>query len=175
MIYGKRIHLRLMEDTDIPTKVLWVNDEEIRGMLVSDYISIVGTKTWFSKVINDSTRKELMICLNDTHETIGFTSIKNIDHYNSKAEISMLLGNKKYWGKGFAKEARSLLLDYAFSELNLNKIYTYNLESNEKIIGLNESLGFKIEGVLIDNIFFLGSFRNTVVMGILKSEWQHKN
>jgi len=144
-------------------------------MLVFDLISEAGTKNWFEKTVLNSNRKEFMICLVESDESIGFTSIKNIDLVNSKAEISMLIGNKNYWGKGYAKLTRKLLLSYAFDELGLNKIYTYNLLENKKIIGLNKKFGFKIEGELREDIFFKGQFRTRVIMGILKKDWHSLN
>jgi RimJ/RimL family protein N-acetyltransferase len=172
MLCGEKIFLRLMEERDIPDKVRWVNDPEIRKILISDLISESGTKTWFLKASASHSRKEFIICLNESNESIGFTSIKNIDRTNLKAEMSLLLGNKEYWGHGYAKEARKLLLDYAFNELGLNRIYTFNWVKNGKIISLNKKLGFIIEGELRQDIFFNGEFRNMVIMSILKKEWQ---
>lgn len=171
MIYGERVYLRLMEEKDIELKVKWVNDPEIRETLISEYISIASTKQWFNQSIADSKRKDFIICLKDNNQAIGFTSLKSIDYINSKAEMTMCLGVKKYWGKGLAKEARNLLLRYAFLDLRLNKVYTHNWVKNEKIIGLNQSLGFKIEGELRNDVFFKGEYRNMIIMGILKDEW----
>ena len=171
MIFGKDIFLRLMEEKDIPLKVNWVNDEEIRETLISDFISESGTKAWFKKVIADNSRKEFFICLRDNNIPIGFTSLKNIDLTNSKAELSMLIGEKQFWGKGYAKEARRLIVSYGFSKIGLNKIYTYNWVENFKIIGLNKKLGFKVDGVLRKEIFFNGAFRDMAVMSVLKDEW----
>ena len=84
----------------------------------------------------------------------------------------MCIGEKEYWGKGFAKETRILVLKYAFLELGLKKVYTYNWEKNDKIIGLNKKLGFKIEGTLRQHAFFKGEYRDYVIMGILQEEWE---
>lgn len=172
MLVGNDIYMRLMEEIDIPLKVKWVNDEEIREMLISDYLSIAGTKQWFYNNALTNSRKEFMICLIETQVPIGFSSLKNIDLVNSKAEMSMLLGEKEYWGKGYAKSARKLLIDFAFNEIGLNKIYTYNWIENKRIIGLNQKLGFKIDGELRDDIFFKGTYRTMAVMSLLKSDWK---
>jgi RimJ/RimL family protein N-acetyltransferase len=172
MLIGKNIFLRLMEKKDVPDKVKWVNDPEIRHMLIMDLISEAGTELWFSRSALDGSRKEFMICLTEDGEPIGFTSLKNIDRINSKAEISMLIGRKDCWGHGYAKEARKLILAYAFNELGMNKVYTFNWVKNEKIIGLNKRLGFKLEGVLRADIFFKGEYRDMAVMSMLKDEWK---
>ncbi len=171
MIYGKRVYLRLMEEKDIELKVKWVNDPEIRETLISEYISIASTKQWFNQSIADSKRKDFIICLKDNNQAIGFTSLKSIDYINSKAEMTMCLGEKKYWGKGLAKEAKFLVLDYAFLELGINKVYVYNWIKNKNIIAFNKKIGFKIEGELRNDVFFKGEYRNMIIMGILKDEW----
>jgi len=174
MIIGNNIYLRLMEDYDIPLKVKWVNDEQIRNLLISDYISETKTKKWLDEIYKYNTRKEFMICLKATNEAIGFTSLKNIDLLNSKAELSMLIGCKELWGKGYAKEARRMIINYAFNEIGLNKIYTFNWSKNKKIINLNQKLGFKIDGILRSDIFFKGEFRDMLVMSLLKGDWERK-
>lgn len=171
MIIGKEIFLRLMEEYDIPFKVKWVNDEEIRNLIISDYISEAKTKQWFNDLNFNSTRKEFMICLKKTNEAIGFTSLKNIDLFNSKAELSMLIGHKTLWNKGYGREAKKLIINYAFNEMGLNKLYTHNWSENKRIIDLNKKMGFKIDGVLRSDIYFKGEFRDIVVMSILRSDW----
>lgn len=160
-----------MEETDIADKVRWVNDPQIRTMLISDLISEAGTRVWFSKMVAHDSRKEFAICRCETGESVGFMSLKNIDKTNLKAEMSMAIGNKDYWGSGYAKEARALLLDYAFDEMGLNRIYTFNWVKNDRIVGLNKRLGFQIDGELRDDIYFQGEFRNMFVMSILKQDW----
>ena len=135
MLIGQNIYLRLMEECDIPYKVKWVNDSEVRRTLNFDYpISEVGTKNWLGKVILDNSRKDFIVCLRDNDLPIGYGGFLNIDIKNSKAESYMAIGDKIYWGKGFAKEIRKLLLVYAFDEIGLNKVYSYVWSENDKMI-----------------------------------------
>ncbi|MBM7610255.1 RimJ/RimL family protein N-acetyltransferase [Lysinibacillus composti] len=171
MIIGNNIIMKLMEDKDIQYKVKWVNDEEIRDVLISDFISESQTRQWLSKNAHNNTRRDFFIFLKEDEKPIGFSSLKNIDYINSKAEMTLCIGDKEVRGRGLAKEARGLMLDYAFLELGLNKLYTHNWVKNKPIINLNQKMGFKIEGTLRQNKFFKGEFRDFVVMGLLKSEW----
>ena len=50
-----------------------------------------------------------------------------------------MIGNKKYRGKGYAKEAYTLWLKYGFSELNLEEIYGRTMIDNISNIKLNEN------------------------------------
>lgn len=172
MLTAEHIYLRLMEEGDIPYKVKWVNDSEVRRTLNIDYpISEVGTKHWLNKVTTDGSRKDFIVCLNKYNTPIGYGGFLNIDIKNSKAELYMVIGDKTYWDKGYDKEIRKLLLDYAFKGLRLNRIYSYVLSENEKIMNLNKSSGFVIEGLLNKDVFTDGEYRDRYIMCILRENY----
>jgi RimJ/RimL family protein N-acetyltransferase len=56
------------------------------------------------------------------HTHIGNIKIGPIDWNHKFAEIGIIIGNEKYWGKGYASEAIKLLSDFGFKKLNLHKI-----------------------------------------------------
>lgn len=174
MLKGKRIYLRLMEEKDIPFKVKWINDTEVRRTLNFDYpVSEIATKQWLNKVALNPTRRDFIVCLLENDIPIGFGGLLNIDIKNSKAESYMAIGDKEQWGKGYAKEIRKVILDYAFNELALNKVYSYVWSKNEKMISVNKRVGFEIEGTLKQDIFSHGEFRDRVIMGIFKSDYKN--
>lgn len=161
-----------MEESDVSHKVDWFNDEEVRKTLNVEFpISVVGTKKWLHSVTTNSTRKDFIICSRETEEPIGYCGLVNIDLKNSKAESYLGIGNKAYWGKGHASEARRLILDYAFDELALNKVYSYVWAENETMQHINKKVGFIIEGKLRDDVYYKGKFREKVLMGVLRSEY----
>lgn len=172
MIKGKKTYIRLMEEKDIPYKVKWVNDEAIRRTQNLDFpISEIGTKKWLQKVTSDSTRRDFIVCSESDNVPIGYCGLVSINFKHSKAESYLGLGDKDYWGKGHASEARRLILDYAFDVLDLNKVYSYVWAENEKMKHINKNVGFKIEGLLRDDIFYQGEYRDNVLMGLLKDEY----
>ncbi len=173
MLFGDRIYLRLMEEKDIPYKVRWINDPQVRETLNFDYpISETGTKQWLVKTVLDTSRKDFIVCLKENDIPIGYAGFLNIDLKNQKAESYMCIGEKEYWGKGYAKETRLVSLKYGFCELGLNKIYSFAWSENKKMIYINEKLGFKIEGTLIQDVFSHGEHRDRVIMGILRDEYK---
>jgi [ribosomal protein S5]-alanine N-acetyltransferase len=48
-----------------------------------------------------------------------------------------------HWGKGYATEATEFFLDYAFNELNAEKVYAYAFESNTASRRVLEKCGLK--------------------------------
>lgn len=171
MIMGENLYLRLMEKEDIPYKVIWVNDPEVRDTLFFEEISKLGTEHWLNKVASDNTRNDFIICELEDDNPIGFASVVNIDLRNSKAETYLCIGNKESWGKGYGTEVKNILLKYVFIELGLNRIYSYNWAQNKKMININKKLGFTLEGKLRSDIFSNGEYKDRVIFSMLKEEY----
>ena len=172
MLSANKVYLRLMEDNDVPYKVKWINDPKIRHTLNFDYpISEIGTKKWLHSVAGDSSRKDFIVCNIENDVPIGYCGLISIDFKNGKAESYMGIGEKEFQGKGLGYEIRKILLDYAFFELNLNKVYAYVWKENTAMIKLNEKVGFQVEGLLRQDILSHGEKRDRYIMGILKKEY----
>lgn len=172
MLESKRLYLRLMEEKDIPHKVRWVNNSEFRHTLNFDYpLSEIGTRKWLHNVAGNPNRKDFIVCDKENGEPIGYGGLINIDYKNSKAESYMGIGELAYQGKGLGTEIRLILLDYAFKELNLNKVYAHVWEENQAMLELNKKVGFKIDGLLREDVLSHGERRNRYIMSILKREY----
>ena len=140
IILGEKVYLRKMSEEDAPYIVEWRNDPEIKKwMFNQEEITIESHLNWFRK--RSSNRLDYMICDKQTNLPIGTVSFSNIE--DKKAEAGKMIGNKKYRGKGYAKEAYTLWLKYGFSELNLEEIYGRTMIDNISNIKLNENIGFK--------------------------------
>jgi len=59
-----------------------------------------------------------------------------------------MIGRKEFWGRGYAFEAWSLLLEYAFEVLGLRKIIAGAVVGNVPSMVVLKKLGFKVEGRL---------------------------
>lgn len=172
MLIGNHIYMRLMEEKDVPYRVKWINNPEIRHTLNFDYpISEVGTRKWLHSVSSNPSRRDFIVCDLETDQPVGYGGLLGIDIKNGKAESYMGIGEKKLHGKGIGFEIRKIILDYAFKELNLNKVYAYVWKENTPMINLNEKVGFQIEGLLRQDILSHGEKRDRYIMGILKEEY----
>ena len=114
------------------------------------------------------TRKNIGLFLKKTNEDIfseiygifyekiliGTVKIGKINNIHKTAEISYIIGNKKFWNKGIATFVVKKICDYIFGKLKLKKIIagTYSVAiSSQKILIKN---GFKLEGILKKQILF---------------------
>jgi len=70
-----------------------------------------------------------------------------VDPHHNRADIGILIGEKKYWGQGIARRAIALICDYAFSELGIFKLNAGCYETNLASRKTFEAAGFEIECV----------------------------
>jgi RimJ/RimL family protein N-acetyltransferase len=104
-------------------------------------------------------------------EIIGMISLNNIDHFSRHAELGYWLG-KPFWGRGYVREAISLILRHSFRELKLKRVYARVMHPNTVSARLLEKCGFKYEGTLRRNIKRHGRYLDELRYGILAEEWR---
>jgi RimJ/RimL family protein N-acetyltransferase len=88
--------------------------------------------------------------------------------------VSIGLGDRGNWGKGFGWDAMTLLLKFAFHELNLYRVQLTVFSYNERARSLYERLGFTREGVFREHLARDGSRHDMILYGMLRSEWEQQ-
>jgi RimJ/RimL family protein N-acetyltransferase len=173
VIYGKLTRLRALTKTDLPKYVEWRNDPEIKALLGgwSFPTSLEEEENWIERARNEASNRRLAIDRLDTGEYIGNIGLYQIDWKNRKAEYAILIGDKNAWGKGFGLDATQALISFAFKELNLHRIYLHVFAHHERAVRLYEKAGFTAEGRLRQDNFRDGAYRDTLIMGILDSDF----
>lgn len=163
---------------------LSLSDNEIRTFYeirYSDYVhqNFGGKKPdiqshikWVKSVAQSENYKGFSISLKK--EIIGGCSLKNISHVNHNAEFDIFL-SKDFTGKGYGKIALEKLLKIGFVELKLHRIYAFLLESNKNAYKMYSDIGFKKEGVLRENVFKNKNYSNSIIIGLLKEEYERSN
>jgi len=172
MFDGKQVFVRPLEQEDLPLRVKWVNDPDVRKTLTFEYpLSLARTQQWFSKVLMDDTKRHFTIVHKETGQAIGMTGLIQIDVRHRRAEFYITIGAKDFWGKRIADEIIAIMLHYGFAELGLNRIYLTTLPSNERARKVYERSGFVFEGILRKHYFCHGEFQDAHVHAVLKPEW----
>jgi len=175
---GDVVSLRKLSSADCTDRYLsWLNDPEVNKysgrtgrtfsmMDVEDYIEQAN------KPDSDSLLLGIFWSENSLH--IGNALLGPIDEKNSTAEISNMIGEKDYWGKGVAVDADKMIIHYAFAELKLNKMTIGNIAPNRAATFLTYQLGFKLEGKLRNHVRWQGDFVDELRFGLLKDEFYLK-
>ncbi len=101
----------------------------------------------------------------------GFDKFKGVAH---RCDLGITIGDKEYWGKGYGREAIGLLVDYAFTHWNVQRVGLQVLATNERAIRAYQAVGFIHEGKLRRHMWSNGNYVDTVCMSILQEEWQER-
>jgi RimJ/RimL family protein N-acetyltransferase len=163
---GKRIRIReFIENTDRKLFEKWINDSEGRHFLIS---RITAKATNLDQCIHNEGNMLGVICLNNNEDTaIGILAFLDHDRMQRKAELRKLIGVPECRGKGYAKEATRLWIEFGLSGLELKKIYLNTLDTNIRNIKINEELGFQVEGILRNEFFFNNEYHDVLKMSYL--------
>ena len=107
----------------------------------------------------------------DDDRLIGFVVLFNIKWSNQSAEMAVAIGLPEYRGKGYGQDALQLILNYAFSELNLHRVGLTVMDYNQAAIRAYERAGFVREGVQRQMVQREGQRYDMLTYGILRDEW----
>ena len=105
------------------------------------------------------------------NKPIGQGGLGSIDWISGWANAFMLIGEPEYWNKNIATEATRLLIDYAFNELNLNKIHGGVCVENIGSWSVAEKIGFKFEGIEKHEFYVDGKHLDVKIYCLLKEDW----
>jgi len=171
-LIGNRLHLRPLDIRDIEGNyITWFDDAEISAWN-SHHIFPKSKKQVEEYILNPSAdRIALAIVSSSDNVHIGNISLQNIDFISRTAEYAIILGEKAYWGKGYAKEASNLIITHGFNSLNLRRISLGTTDKNVSMKKLAVSLGFVEEGRLREHMYRNGMYVDVIQFGLLKSEW----
>ena len=150
----------------------WFNDEANLTNMQKHYFPNTKSmqhKLFQNEIEGNSSKLQLGIVFKEDNKFIGTISLNNIDYISRKCEISGFIGEKKYQSMKPFLEANKILIKHAFNQLNLRRIYGGSLSQNV-ISFYCRLLGFKSEGVLVQDVFKDGQYRDVYNIGLLKSE-----
>jgi len=91
--------------------------------------------------------------------------------------VGISIGERDFWGKSYGTDAMKVILRYAFTEINMNRVSLGVFEYNPRAIRSYEKAGFRHEGRVRKLLNKEGKRWDMLEMGILREEWmeQHGN
>lgn len=107
-------------------------------------------------------------------QKIGLIGFKLTDFVNKKTEIGYWI-SKEFENKGIVTKSVVKMINYAFNNLELNRIQIKCGIGNEKSSKIPKKLNFKFEGIERSAELLNGKFIDAEVYSILKDEWTFKN
>lgn len=172
---GEHLYLRALVEADAEGGYPdWLNDEEVcRGN--SHHVFPYTRESALSYIRHAvETRSELIlaIAVKEDRRHIGNIALQHIHPVYRSAELSVLIGDRSCWGRGYAKEAGRLICDHGFAAMNLHRIGCGTFEDNVAMQRVALALGMKEEGRRRQAAFKQGRYLDIVEYGVLKPEYE---
>ena len=173
MLEGTLVRLRPQEMTDLERDYRWYNDREVTRFFSVRYpISLAEEERWL-RDRPPNAYADLRFAI----ETTDGLHIGNIGLHEGRSDdrcctLGVSIGEKAYWSQGYGADAIITLLRFAFSEMNVNRVSLHVFEENERAIACYEKCGFQTEGRLRQHRYQEGRYQDTMVMSILRSEFE---
>jgi len=159
----KPVVVRLYEPSDFSLLKKWIETKDGSYFLSTRTDRSHGSN--LKELIDDCTNVFGIVSLDG--KAIGALAYLNVDKELGKAELRKIIGDPEARGQGYAKRAAQYWIEYGISTLALRKIYVNTLDTNLANVRLNEMLGFRVEGLLREEVFIDGKFRDILRMSLI--------
>ncbi len=177
LLRGELTHLcAINADTDSSYFARWNEDSEFYR-LFDDEPAQLFTHAYFKEWIANQTANEISFLIRaiDHDKPIGMAGLHLIAGPHRDAFISIGIGEREYWSRGYGSDALGELLRYSFCQLDLHRVSLGVFEYNTRAQHVYKKFGFVVEGRR-PNISRRGGKRwGSITMGLLQSEWRALN
>jgi RimJ/RimL family protein N-acetyltransferase len=172
MLEGRLVVLQPLNAEDVTDAYVgWFNDPETFRYLgtkfgqtrasIRKYIEQTPAPNVISRILEKASRRH-----------VGNITLHEFDPINQRMEMGIVIGEAEARGKGYGREACSLLAAFGFDHLNLHRITAGTVVDNVAMTRVFQSLGFKIEGTLAEHYYLEGRFHDVHRFGLLREHFR---
>ena len=170
--WGNLVKLRAMEPSDAEALWRWNHDPDVmRWMDAGHPQTLTVVRTWLEqRPRNDY--GDVLFGIEVLHDAqlIGLVRLHGAEPETGIADLDIYLGEKEYWGRGFATDAVRTVCRYGFDRMRLHKITLTVVDGNEAARHVYRKVGFVDEGRLRQVFRRDGQWQDKFAMGLLEGE-----
>ncbi|WP_338751506.1 spermidine N1-acetyltransferase [Bacillus sp. FJAT-52991] len=163
------VKLRPLEREDLEFVHKLNNNAKIMSYWFEEpYESFVELQDLYDKHTHDQSERRFIV--ERDGDMLGLVELVEIDYIHRRSEFQIII-HPQHQGHGYSIKATELAMYYAFSVLNMHKLYLIVDKVNEKAIHVYEKVGFQIEGELKDEFFVDGHYHDAIRMCMFQDEY----
>lgn len=144
------------------------NPDIVDYWFIEPYTTKYKIEQDFEKHYDSETNRQFILKFDG--EKVGLVALYGIDTRHRNAEFAIMI-HPDHQGKGYAKAATKLTIDYGFRKLNLHKVYLVVAASNERAIVSYEKVGFQHEATFKEEYFINGKYEDAHYMSIFQRDY----
>lgn len=175
----ERLIIRSLELSDLDDFLVYRSNPEVTKYQGFDVMNVEQASAFIEQ---NSTKKfgkagewiQYGIENKNSGKLIGDCAIK-LDQFDTRiAEIGITISHLEQ-KNGYAKEAFLGILSFLFDIQEIHRVVEIVDTENAASIQLLKSIGFKLEGHFVENIFFKGKWGSEFQYALLKRDWEEIN
>lgn len=166
MTETSRVELRPLSADDITDRyIAWFRDPVVIEYLDSSHFEKEDTIRYIQQGLDTRTYFMHAIVDRSTGTHIGNVKIGPINWKHRFCDLITVIGDRAYWGKGYATEAIRAGIALAFDTYDMRKISAGIASGNEGSLKAYTRAGFVVEGVLKGQFLIGTSVRDRIEIG----------
>lgn len=177
-----RIYLRPITEEDGSLIVKWRNEPSVSSHCLNQRpITLESNREFFRSKVQ--TGQYLQYIVERIDEDYGVASypiatvyLKDIDPTNKRCELCIFTSDDQEWNTESQAIAVKMLLEKAFADIGMHKVYSYVFYKFMDEAGLLKRAGFSIEAILKEEALnAVGEYEDIVRFVITEKEWKGLN
>jgi diamine N-acetyltransferase len=170
LMKNEYVRLRALEPEDLDLVYKWENDSSLWtiGNTVAPYSRYALEEYIAESRLDLYALKQLRMMIEErrSDKAVGMVDLFDLDMRNLRAGTGILL-DPEFQQNGLAREALTLLKEYAFSFLGLHQLYAHIPAHNKRSLMLFTRCDFKFGGMLNHWIFVDGGYEDVLFMQLV--------
>ncbi len=168
---GKSIYLRALEPNDLEFIYALENNESMwevsytqtpySRFLIRQYLENAHQDIYEAKQFR------FAICKDHDFPAVGLIDLFDFDPKSNRAGVGILIQDQKDRNAGIGKEALGLLIQYAFTKLNLHQLYANIDVENQPSLSLFTNFGFEKIGIKKQWNLVNGQYKDEVLFQLI--------
>lgn len=176
MLRCKKVVLRALERDDLK-RLHELNRHVELGLLGRNTWTPEPLAAWekeFDKRLDEQEKSRFVIEVDGT--VIGDIHLHGWKNPRAgTVEMAVGIYDPGYVGKGYGRDAIAVFLDWCFRIQNYRRVLLHTSATNERAIRAYRACGFVEEGRMRADDYVDGHYVDTLVMGILRAEWEARH
>lgn len=176
ILENETVMLRPLEASDFDVLLPYsLNEPELWTYSLLAASGPENLKTYIQHALDgrtDETSYAFIVIDKRSGEIAGTTRFYDYQAHHNTVQLGFTWYGKKFQGTGLNKNCKYLMLDYAFRELQLDRVEFRADNNNQRSIAAMKSIGCTQEGVLRSNCASPTGRRDSIVLSILRYEWE---
>ena len=166
------VSIRPITYDDTEDIIRWRNSDYVRSRFIDQRLFTKEShEYWLKNFVETGKVAQFIILVDD--KAVGSVYLRDIDYDKKSAEYGIFIGEESARGKGVGTKSANLILEYAFGELKLEKIFLRVYKDNPGAIKSYEKAGF-VDNGLRESVSVNGISKEVVFMELEKKDFEKR-